>query len=462
MADDIIQQLMILDKDYEDIANMVLENKGTVLAKGVLGEEDRESLITSLRERLDKRIAGKLLEKIDSKEGQEEIRAVIYEELKGITQNMPSTVEETIREIAEEQYRNITGYGQVQELLDADGLEEFWVLGTDIWYSPAGTEEKYKWEKKYRNVKEVYRLIDRILTPLGKRANEVNTIVDAWLPDRTRVTINMDPTSIYGPTVAFRKHPKVRLTFDDLVRGGTILPKARELMQRSVEARLNTVVTGGTKSGKTTLLNALMYLCPPRLRYIVVEDRHELKLPDEYFATYYITRDAGPDGKGGINYRMLVKNALAISPDSIIMGEARDEAFADIVDAANTGHEMLFSTLHTGDYLGDDGAEGEATVTRILSLLDRAGIPQHSAKMQVSSGIQLDIHIKQFPGKGRRVSRISGFFGMRGERVQVEDILRYDPITEAEVVIPAGAEIMVKLFEKRRIQPPDWLRGYKS
>lgn len=459
MADEITQQLMFLDKDYEDIANMVLENKGTVLAKGVLGEEDRESISRSLRERLDKKIAGRLLEEIDSKEGREEIRAIIYEELKEITQNMPNTVAETIREIAEDQYRNITGYGLVQELLDAEGLEEFWVLGTDVWYSPAGTEEKYKWEKKYRNIKEVYRLIDRILTPLGKRANEVNTIVDAWLPDRTRVTINMDPTSIYGPTVAFRKHPKLRLTFGDLVKSGTILPLTGELLQKSVEARFNTVVTGGTKSGKTTLLNALLYLCPPRLRYIVVEDRHELKLPDGYFATYFITRDAGPDGKGGITYRMLVKNALAISPDSIIMGEARDEAFADIVDAANTGHELLFTTLHTGDYMGEDGAEGEATVTRILSLLDRAGIPQNSAKMQVSTGIQLDVHVKQFPGKGRRVSRISGFFGMRGERVQVEDILRYDPGTESEIIVPAGAELLARLLDKHRIQPPGWLRG---
>lgn len=459
MADEITQQLMFLDKDYEDIANMVLENKGTVLAKGVLGEEDRESISRSLRERLDKKIAGRLLEEIDSKEGREEIRAIIYEELKEITQNMPNTVAETIREIAEDQYRNITGYGLVQELLDAEGLEEFWVLGTAVWYSPAGTEEKYKWEKKYRNIKEVYRLIDRILTPLGKRANEVNTIVDAWLPDRTRVTINMDPTSIYGPTVAFRKHPKLRLTFGDLVKSGTILPLTGELLQKSVEARFNTVVTGGTKSGKTTLLNALLYLCPPRLRYIVVEDRHELKLPDGYFATYFITRDAGPDGKGRITYRMLVKNALAISPDSIIMGEARDEAFADIVDAANTGHELLFTTLHTGDYLGEDGAEGEATVTRILSLLDRADIPQNSAKMQVSTGIQLDVHIKQFPEKGRRVSRISGFFGMRGERVQVEDILRYDPGAESEIIVPAGAELLARLFEKRRIQPPGWLRG---
>lgn len=459
MVDEIIQQLMFLEKDYEDIANMVLENKGTVLAKGVLGDEDRESISKSLRERLDNKITGRVLEQIDSKEGQEQIRAIIYEEIKEITQNMPNTVVETIHEIAEEQYRNITGYGLIQELLDAEGLEEFWVLGTGVWYSPAGTEEKYKWEKKYQNVKEVYRLIDRILTPLGKRANEVNTIVDAWLPDRTRVTVNMDPTSIYGPTVSFRKHPKLRFTFDDLLRGGTILPLAGELLQKSVEARFNTVVTGGTKSGKTTLLNALMYLCPPRLRYIVVEDRHELKLPDGYFATYFITRDTGPDGRGGINYRMLVKNALAISPDSIIMGEARDEAFADIVDAANTGHELLFSTLHTGDYLGDDGAEGEATVTRMLSLLERAGVPPHSARMQISSGIQLDVHIKQFPGQGRKVSRISGFFGLRKERVLVEDILRYDPVSNTETVIPAGAQLLARLLKKRHVLAPDWLKG---
>lgn len=458
MADDIIQQLMDLDKDYEDIAEMVLKNKGTVLTKGILGEEDRENISRNLRERLDKKISGRLLAMIDSQEGREEIRGLILEEIQAITQSIPHTVQDTIQEIAEEHHRNITGYGLIQELLDARGLEEFWVLGTDIWYSPVGTEEKYLWEKKYRHVKEVYRLIDRILTPLGKRANEVNTIVDAWLPDRTRVTVNMDPTSIYGPALAFRKHPKIRLSFDDLVVGGTILPKAKELIQRSVEARFNTVVTGGTKSGKTTLLNALTYICPPRLRYIVVEDRHELKLPDGYFATYFITRDAGPDGKGGINYRMLVKNALSISPDAIIMGEARDEAFSDIVDAANTGHELLFSTLHTGDYLGDDGAEGEATMTRILSLLDRAGIPQHSAKMQVSSGIQLDIHIKQFPGKGRRVSRISGFFGMRGDQVQVEDILRYDPVSDKEAVMPAGASLVARLLERRRIEPPVWLR----
>jgi len=457
--EDILDKLNSIDEDFEDMANMVVQNKGTVFAKGILGEEDRESIRARLRERLERKISGAILNKIDAPEGQEMIKEIIDEELREVAQNLPNTVADAVKEIGEEEFRNITGYGQIQPLLSEDGVEEFWILGKDVWYSPTGTEEKYKWEKSFRDVKEVYRLIDRILTPLGKRANEINTIVDAWLPDRTRVTINMDPTCIYGPTVAFRKHPKKRYSYDDLVALGTITPKAGDLIAKIVQARFNTVVTGGTKSGKTTLLNALIYLCPPRLRYIVVEDRHELKLPDGYFATYFITRDPAPDGSGGISYRMLVKNALAISPDSLIMGEARDEAFADVVDAANTGHDLMFTTLHTGDYLGEDGAEGEATVSRMLSLTDRAGMPRYAAMMQVSSGIQADIHVKFFPGTGRRVSRISGFFGMNGDRVRVEDILRYDPASGKEIVIKTGAELMARLLARRNVEPPDWMGG---
>ncbi|NPV74319.1 MAG: CpaF family protein [Pelotomaculum sp.] len=457
--DDIMTRLSSLDEDYRMMQEMVIINDGTVFSKGVIGSEDRQKILTELRLRTDKLFTDDLLKKMDTIEGRTKIKEIIEEEVRDITRDFPNTVAGAVEEIIEEEYKNVTGFGLVQELLDREGIEEFWINGTDIWYSPSGTEEKFKWEKSFSSKKEVYRLIDRVLAPLGKRANEVNTIVDAWLPDRTRVTINMDPTAIYGPAVAFRKHPKLRLTFDDLVRNSTVLPKTKELILKAIEARFNTAFTGGTKTGKTTVMNAAICLCPPKLRYIVVEDRHELELPRDFFAVYFITRDPGPDGRGWITYRMLVKNALSISPDSIIMGEARDEAFADIVDACNTGHDLTFFTLHTGDYLGDDAAEGEGTVTRMLALMDRAKIPENAARRLVSSGIQLDIHVKRFKGRGRKVSRISGIFGMRGDNVWVEDIIRYDPGSDREIVVPTGAGMMAKLLKKRHVEPPEWMGG---
>lgn len=459
---DVMEKLIGLDDDYRFLQDIVIETKGTVLAKGILGAEDRRKIAGELRFRLDRILTDEMLRQMDTPDGKSRIRGVIAEEVKDIARDYPSTVSAAIEEIIEEEYKNITGYGLVQDLLDREDVEEFWINGTDIWYSLSGTKDKFRWEKSYESKKEVYRLIDRILAPLGKRANEVNTIVDAWLPDRTRVTINMDPTAIYGPAVSFRKHPKVRLTFDDLVRNGTVLPKTKELLLKAVEARFNTGFTGGTKTGKTTVMNAVLSLCPSKLRYVIVEDRHEIEMPEGYFAVYYITRDAGPDGKGAVTYRMLVKNALSISPDSIVMGEARDEAFADIVDACNTGHDLTFFTLHTGDYMGADGAEGEATVTRMLTLIDRAGIPESAAKRLLSSGIQLDVHVKRFPERGRKVSRVSGIFGMRGDKVWVEDVLRYDPVEDREVVVSSGAELMAKLLKKRYVGPPDWMGGSEN
>lgn len=457
---DLVDKLERLDDDYRLLQSHLISNKETVIAQGVLGEKDEQQLLLRLKERLDKSLTPELLNQMNNEEGRGRVFNLIREEVFRLGTDYPTTMHEALEEIARREYHRVAGYGIIQELLDREDITEIWInKGREIWYQPV-EGEKVKWDKGFDNPKEVIHLIERVTVPIGKRVNEVNSICDAWLPDMTRVQITLSPTAVDGPAISIRKHPKHRITFEEMLKNGTVGRYSALLIPRMLEAKFNIGFTGGTGSGKTTMMNATINLGPSNLRYITIEDRLELMLSHPHVVRM-VTRDAGPDGSGAVPYKMLVKNALSMTPESIAIGEARDEALIDILDAANTGHDFITMTLHTGDTLDDEVAQGEATISRMINLGLRAGVnfSERVVAGMIANGIHVDVHIKHFK-EGYRIKRISGIFGMRDGRVRVEDVIRYDEDKKEEYLVPGpGPELMAKLLGLRYITPPEFLGG---
>lgn len=458
MSSEVTQKLEALDGDYKFLQNYLIESKETVMGRGVLGEEDEQELLAKLRERLDKSLTGDILKQMHDEEGRQKVLNLIREEVNRLGADLPNTMGEALEEIASQEYHRVAGLGIIQELLDREDIKEIWVIkGREIWYQPV-RGEKVKWDKEFDNPRELTHLIERVTVPIGKRVNEVDTMCDAYLPDMTRIQITLGPTAVDGPAISIRKHPKQRITYDDMIKSGTVGRYSAILLPRMVDARFNTGFTGGTGSGKTTMMNAVINLGPPNYRYITMEDRLELILSHPHVVRM-VTREAGPDGSGATPYKILVKATLSMTPDSFALGEARDEALFYVLDAANTGHEFITMTLHTGSSLS--GTKGEATVSRMMTLALRAAgnISERVVADMIANGVQVDVHTKLYP-EGHRVERVSGIFGLRDGRVWVEDVILYDESKKEEYLAPGpGPGLMAKLLELRYVAPPEFLRG---
>ncbi|MDO7785800.1 CpaF family protein [Desulforamulus aquiferis] len=456
-----LDYLMVDEKEGLLLQDMLVDQGETVASKGILGDKDKQAIKKGLKSRLDKLLTNDLLKDKHKPEVKEKIREIVEKEVFDLGSKLPPSLKNALDQIVEEEMLSITGLGLIQPLLEQD-IEEAWINGGRFIFYQDRKGKKHKWDYEYASVKDVYHLIDRILTPLGKKATETNTIVDAWY-NGMRVTIVMDPTCPEGPSVSFRKNHKDGLSFNDLKDNNTIGQYASELIGAMVEAEFNMSVTGPTRSGKTTLLNAVCGLAPADRRYITIEDRIELKLPHPHWVSL-VTRDANEQGQFGVNFRRLVKLAMSMSPDHFFLGEARDEAFFDILQAATTGHTLLLATLHTGDFLDENCSEGFATITRMetLAMMAGANITERVARNLIASGFQADIHIKEIKEGlryiGRRVSRISGIFGIQDNAVRVEDVLAYDEENDCEKIASGpGPALMAKLLRKRGVTPPSWL-----
>ncbi len=463
---DPLQYLQVDEQEGTLLQDLLVEQGETVASKGILGEKDRLQLKKDLKPRLDTLLTDELLKEKHKPEVKDKIRKIVHDQVHELGSKFPPSLKDALNEIVEEEMLSITGLGLIQPLLEQD-IEEAWIVkGREIWFQDR-KGQKHKWEYEYTSVDDVYHMIDRVLSPIGKKANETNTIVDAWY-NGMRVHIVMDPTCPDGPSVSFRLHQKEGLSFDDLKENKTIGPLAAELIAAMILAEFNMGITGGTRSGKTTLLNVVCGLAPQDRRYISIEDRLELNLPQKHWVRL-VTRDANEQGKFGVGYDSLIKATLSMSPDHFFMGEARDGAFLLILMAATTGHTLLLCTFHTGDYMGEDGSEGQATVTRMetLAMMNNPNITERVARSLIAAGYQADIHIKIIKDGlktvGRRVTRISGIFGMKGDSVRVEDVLLYDEANDREVIASGpGPAHMAKLLRKRGVVPPAWLERGKQ
>jgi len=311
----------------------------------------------------------------------------------------------------------ILGYGPLDALLRDETVTEIMVNGPDKIY----VERHGKIERTpycFDSTAHLMRIIERIVAPLGRRIDEASPMVDARLPDGSRVNAIIPPLSLVGPVLTIRKFSRVPLGIDDLIRLGTCSAEFMEFMKACVQARLNVVVSGGTGSGKTTLLGVLSSFIPNDERIITIEDAAELQLRQEHVITLE-ARPANLEGRGQITIRQLVINALRMRPDRIVVGEVRGGEALDMLQAMNTGHDGSLTTAHS------NGARD--TIRRLETMVLMAGmeLPLRAIREQIASAINLIVHVQRMRDGSRKVVQVTEVSGMEGDTILLQDIFLF-------------------------------------
>jgi pilus assembly protein CpaF len=313
---------------------------------------------------------------------------------------------------------DILGFGPLQPLLEDDSTSEIMVNGAKNIY----VERKGKIHRapvSFESDDHVMRVIERIVAPLGRRIDESSPYVDARLPDGSRVNAVIPPISLVGPVITIRKFAKNPITIEQLVQFGSISPEALQFLKACVESSLNIVISGGTGSGKTTLLNVLSMFIPADDRIVTIENAAELQLRQEHVVTLE-SRPPNIEGRGEVTIRHLVVNALRMRPDRIIVGEIRDEAALDMLQAMNTGHDGSMTTAHSNG--------PRDTLSRIETMCLMAGmdLPVRAIREQISSAIDLVVHQERMRDGTRKVSYITEVSGMEGDVITMTDIFVFE------------------------------------
>jgi pilus assembly protein CpaF len=301
--------------------------------------------------------------------------------------------------IAELILRDTVGLGPLEELMADPRVEEVMVNGPDEVYVERGgriehTPVRFDSERALRDA------IERILTPLGRRIDELSPMVDARLDDGSRVNVVIPPLAVGGPSLSIRRFAAARPGPDEMIVLGTLTPEARDLLEAAVRARRSILISGGTGSGKTTLLNALSSYIGREERVITIEDAAELVLRQPHVVRLE-TRPASVEGRGEVTIRDLLRNALRMRPDRIVIGEVRGAEALDLLTALNTGHEGALSTLHA------NSPEDALRRLETLSLMAGVGLPHDAIRHQVARGIEIVAHLARGGDGSRRVVEIA-------------------------------------------------------
>jgi septum site-determining protein MinD len=306
------------------------------------------------------------------------------------------------------------GLGPLEDLLADDNVTEIMVNARDQIYVEKGGKPELS-KITFSSEQQMMNVIERIVTPLGRRVDEKVPFVDARLPDGSRVHVIIPPLALRGPTITIRKFPKKRILYKDLVTFGSMTEEIADFLRACVEGKLNIVVSGGTGSGKTTLLNVLSNFIPATERIITVEDSAELQLGQEHVVRLE-TRPKNIEGEGEVSIRDLIKCCLRMRPDRIVVGECRGGEALDMLQAMNTGHSGSLTTLHSNN--------PRECIQRLETLVMMAGLnlPAKAIKENISSAVNLIIQQSRLPDGSRKVTHISEVTGMQGDVISLQDI----------------------------------------
>jgi len=312
----------------------------------------------------------------------------------------------------------ILGLGPLQPLLEDETVTEIMVNGPkNIYVERAG--KIHRVPMSFESDEHVMRIIDRIVAPLGRRIDESSPFVDARLQDGSRVNAVIPPISLVGPTITIRKFSKTPITIEQLVKFGSISPEALQFLKACVEARLNLIISGGTGSGKTTLLNILSQFITHDERILTIENAAELQLRQDHVVTLE-SRPPNIEGKGEVSIRQLVVNALRMRPDRVIVGEIRDEAALDMLQAMNTGHDGSMTTAHS------NGPRDTLARIETMTLMAGMDLPIRAIREQIASAIDIVVHQERMRDGTRKIVNITEVVGMEGDVITMTDIFIFE------------------------------------
>jgi pilus assembly protein CpaF len=355
---------------------------------------------------------------------------------------------------------DILGFGPIEQFLNDDSVTEIMVNGPrQVWVERSG--RLFETGVTFTDDEHVRRIISRIIAPLGRRCDDSSPMVDARLPDGSRVNAIIPPLCLNGPTLTIRKFSRKPLTVDDLIRFGALTPEVAEFIRACVVSGLNVVVAGGTGTGKTTMLNVLSSYIPDDQRIVTIENAAELKLQQRHVVTLE-SRPANLEGRGEISIRDLVINSLRMRPDRIVIGECRGGEALDMLQAMNTGHDGSMTTIHANT------ARDALSRLETMCLMAGMDLPSRAIREQIAAAIQIIIHIERHQDGSRKVGRICEVTGLEGDVITMSDIFvfKHGGVVDGKVMgslVPTGVRPRaVERFAHHEISLPPSIFGYGS
>lgn len=367
-----------------------------------------------LHRRLVEEVNLQTLEKLPPEDAKKQIRGLVQQYVVGERLALNSAeLDAFVGEIIDE----MTGLGPLEPLLKDDTVADILINGPDVVY----VERRGKMERtatRFKDDAHLMRIVNKIVSAVGRRVDESQPLCDARLLDGSRVNVAVKPIAVDGALVSIRKFSKSKLSLSKLVDVGAMRQPMFELLSNAARCKTTIIISGGTGSGKTTMLNALSAFIPEDERLITIEDAAELQLQQPHVARME-TRPPNLEGKGEIRQRDLIKNALRMRPDRVILGECRGEEAFDMLQAMNTGHEGSMATIHANN--------PREAVSRLEQMIGMAGLPmsQTSIRGQIAAAIRLIVQLQRMSDGKRRVTSIAEITGMEGDILQMQEIFKF-------------------------------------
>jgi pilus assembly protein CpaF len=378
----------------------------------------RQDSFSDLKLRVQNRLIAELDPRMDLSNA-EEVRRTVEETFTSVLESEGLVLTRVERSrLFEAIAAEILGFGPIEPLLNDDSVSEVMVNGPRQVYVERNGKLELT-DVTFQDDDHVMRVIDRIVSPLGRRIDESSPMVDARLPDGSRINAIIPPISLVGPVLTIRKFAKDPLTTEDLVRFGTMTPEMVQFLDACVRARLNIVVSGGTGSGKTTTLNLLSSFIPDDERIVTIENAAELQLRQDHVVTLE-SRPPNIEGRGEVSIRDLVINSLRMRPERVVVGECRGGEALDMLQAMNTGHDGSMTTAHS------NGPRDTLSRLETMVLMAGAELPVRAIREQIASAVDLIVHQSRMKDGSRKITAVTEVQGMEGDVIVLQDIFTYE------------------------------------